>query len=632
MSGGKEEASGLDAGKIEALPDKPGVYIFYGDGCAPLYVGKAQSIRRRVRSYFQRSAGHNPRTAQLIAVARGIDYIVTANEAEALLLECGLIKRLKPPYNIMLRDDKTYPYITVTVEDDYPRVCIYRGERRPGKEYFGPYWHAGSARETLEALRRVYPFRTCRGERPGRGNRGPCLDRHIGLCPGPCRGGVSVEDYRYGIEKVRGFLGGRGQEVLRELEEKMARESDMQEYEKAARTRDSIAALRRVLEKQRVVMRDSSDMDVIGAAWDDLDICVTVIAVRTGQMTGKRDFVFPRPPEDELEEIIGGFLVAYYASEEMVPPLVLVPVDISEDRSGALTSWLEGQRGGKAVIRRPVRGEKRELLERASQNASVRLDMEKMKRASDLKWISQAMATLTRDLGLGSMPYRIECYDISNIGDDKVVGSMVVFEGGMPVKKDYRRFALRGGARDDASRLHEVLRRRLEKLAEIGGGAAAMAPNSRAAERLSSFQKAPQLILIDGGRAQLNAAMRALEESGLTGIELAAIAKRMECVYRPHMRDPVILPRESSALYLLQRLRDEAHRFAISYHRELRVMDMRASRLDGIRGIGKTRKAKLLEKYGSVEMLRRVDLEELKGLTFMDARSAENLYTALREG
>jgi excinuclease ABC subunit C len=610
-----------------ALPDRPGVYIFKGEGGRVLYVGKAQSLRKRVRSYFSKSAPDNPRLVQLREAIRGIDYLVTANAAEALILENNLIKRLRPAYNIMLRDDKSYPYIAITVEEDYPRVFLYRGEKKKGVLYYGPYWHAGSARETLEALRKAYPFRTCRGERPGRGRRGPCLDRHIGLCPGPCRGGVNVHDYRAGVERVQRFLEGRGRELLDDLENKMRREAASQEFEKAARYRDVLKSLERILEKQNAVTRGGDDLDVIGISVDELDACVTVLLVRSGQITGKRDYVFPRPPEEGMVDLLGDFLEAYYGTAAVAPKQILVPFELEEQAAGVLAGWMEQSSGHAVKIRRPQRGEKRELLARAVQNAEVRLQMAKLKRASDLKWISSAISTMTRELSLERTPYRIECFDVSNLGEGQVVGSMVVFEGGLPLKREYRKFRLKDDARDDSSRIYEVLRRRLQKLKEAPDREIGAADGCR--ERLTSFQKTPDLLLIDGGRAQLNAALRALEESSLEGIELASLAKRLECVYRPGISAPIILPGDSQALYFLQRVRDEAHRFAVGYHRDLRDREMRSSRLDGVRGIGKVRKAKLMERYGSLERITRASLEELKGLPFMDESSAENLYRSL---
>jgi len=613
---------------IGALPDAPGVYIFHGEGQRVLYVGKASSLRRRVKSYFAGSPPDNPRLAQLRKAVRHIDCVVTANQVEALLLENTLIKGLKPTFNIMLRDDKSYPYIAVTVGDAYPRVYLHRGERVSGVAYYGPYWHASSARETLEALRRAYPFRTCRGPLPGRGRKGPCLDRHIGLCPGPCQGGVKVEEYRKNLRKVQAFLSGQGKGLLEELEEKMRGEAASQLFEKAARTRDTLASLRRILEKQSVVRGEREDIDALGMAADELDACVTILTVRSGQLSGKRDFLFSLPPEEDLAGVVTSFIEAYYDGAPSVPRLILIPCDPGEEATDALLEWLRKKRGGKVELRWPRRGEMRELLQRAEENAACQLSMAKLKRAADLSWVSEAVSTMKRELLLPHVPYRVECYDISNLGEAQVVGSMVAFEGGVPVKKDYRKFVLRSGEAGDPQRIYEVLTRRLRRLAEAP--VSVMSGGSGNMLRLDSFQKKPDLLLVDGGRAQLNAALQAVEEAGLKDIEVASLAKRLECVYRPGLREPIVLPRDSQALYFLQRVRDEAHRFALGFHRNLRERALRESRLNGIPGIGRVRKARLLELYGSVERMRSASLEELASLPFMDERSARELYRALQ--
>ncbi len=616
-----------DAG---SLPDSPGVYLFLDEGEKVLYVGKALSLRRRVKSYFTGSQPGNPRLAQLRRTVRYIDCMVTANQMEALLLENNLIKTLKPAFNILLRDDKTYPYIAVTVKDTYPRFFLHRGERQVGIEYYGPYPNASAARETLDVLRKAYPFRTCRGPSPGKGRRGPCLDRHIGLCPGPCKNRVSVDDYRRNVRMVQRFLSGKGSELLDELETKMRKEADNQEFEMAARTRDILTSLRRISERQSVIRADNDDIDALGLSADELDACITVLMVRSGRLTGKRDFIFQLPPEDDPGGVIASFIEAYYDEAISVPARILVPCDLGEDATKYLSQWLRDKRGRRVELRCPRRGELRELLLRAEENAVNRLRMAKLKRAADLQWISEAVNTLRRELLLEIMPYRIECYDISNLGTSHVVGSMVVFEGGVPQKKDYRRFSLRGELADDSSRIYEVISRRLSKLAEAPPECRSKASGAGEHPRLTSFQKKPDLLLVDGGRSQLSSALRAVREAGIEGIEVAALAKKLEYVYRPGQRDPLIIPKDSTALYFLQRVRDEAHRFAIDYHRELRDRGTRESRLDHIRGIGKARKIRLLEVYGSVDRIKRASLEELASLPFMDRSSACELFRSLQ--
>ncbi len=610
----------------DALPESPGVYLFSDEEGRIIYVGKAGSLRKRVRTYFTGSDPANPRLAQLRASVRGINYIITANQAEALLLENTLIKRHRPLFNIMLMDDKSYPYIGIAAAEEYPRVFFFRGDRRRDTVYFGPFWHAGSARETLDALRKVFPFRTCPGPKPGRSRGGPCLDYHIELCPGPCSGRVSPEEYARSIESVRAFLSGKPEGVLKDLKAKMAGEAERREYEKAARTRDALRALERILERQAVYSLRDVDQDVFGMACDELDACITVLFVRSGLLSGKREFVFSLPPEVEPESVLGSFLERYYEDASSVPGEVITPLDLGEERVGLLTGWLEEKRGRKVRLTHPRRGRKRDLARRAEENASSHLEMFKLKRASDMEWASEAAAALMRDLLLERPPLRIECYDVSNLGSEDAVGAMVVFEGGLPKRRDYRKFLIRGAAPDDTARMAEVLGRRLNRLAADplpdAEGAAALRP--------SSFRSRPDLILVDGGRGQLNAAARVLRERGIEGVELASLAERLECVYRPGLSQPILLPPASRSLYLIQRIRDEAHRVAVSYHRTLREARACGSVLDGVAGIGKVRKARLMERYGSVAGMARASREELAALPFMDRRSASSLYEALR--
>ncbi len=615
-----------------SLPESPGVYLFKDEAGTVIYVGKAGSLRKRVKSYFTGSAPDNPRLAQLRANVRGIDYIITANQAEALLLENTLIKKYRPGYNIMLRDDKSYPYIGITVSEEYPRAFFFRGTRRRDTVYYGPFWHAGSARETLDALRKVFPFRTCPGPRPGRSRGSPCLDYHIQLCPGPCRGKVKREEYAQSIEHVREFLGGRQDQVLTDLRAKMQGEAEREEFEKAARTRDALLALERILEKQSVYSMRNVDQDVIGLAADELDACITILFVRSGLLSGKREFVFPRPPETAEENVVASFIELYYETAPSVPGEILTPRALGSEEEELLGQWITGQRDRRVKVLYPQRGRKRDLVRKAEENAASYLEMVKLKRSSDLKWLSEVTSSLARDLLLSHLPYRIECYDISNLGPDEVVGAMVVFEGGLPLRRDYRKFLIRSEAADDTARMSEVLRRRLDKMTPLPLALGEDEEREAKLSRLTSFQKVPDLILIDGGKGQLNAAVRALEEKGVEGVEVASLAKSFECIFRPGLSQPIILPRDSRVLYLLQRIRDEAHRFAITYHRSLRESKARASVLDGVPGIGKTRKAKLMERYGSVERMKKASRDELASLPFLDRRSAGNLYDTLHVG
>jgi excinuclease ABC subunit C len=616
---------------LELLPDQPGVYIFTDEDDRIIYVGKAASLKKRVRSYFPGTEPDNPRLAQLRKRISHIDYIITGNEAEALLLEGNLIKRYRPDFNIELKDDKSYPYIAITLSESYPRVTFMRGTRKKGTLYFGPYAHAGAARETIETLRRAFAFRSCRGGQPGKRSGSPCLDYHINLCPGPCLGKITPQEYMRNITKVREFLEGRQEKIIKELKQKMREEASREEYEKAARTRDRVQALERIMERQSVDSANEGDMDVIGLAADELDACITVLFVRKGKLLSKREFIFPRLPEAGEEGLVEGFIERFYETAPSIPREILSPVKLSPERSELLAFWVESKRGRRVRVKCPQRGVKLQLVHRASENAHSYLEMNKLKRASDLNWISEVTDTLMRELGLGKVPYRIECFDISNLGACEVAGSMVVFEGGFPLKKDYRKFSLRTGASDDVSRMAEVLKRRLSHLSSsplLRGDATV---GESLAVKLTSFQKKPDLILIDGGKAQLNAVLRAMEEMGIEDIEVMALAKRLEGIYLKGVSEPVVLSRDSKALYLLQRVRDEAHRFALEYHRNLREQRSRSSILDRVPGIGAKRKRYLLERYGSVERLRKVGREELCSLEFLDRRTAENLYRTLHE-
>ncbi len=629
---GRGKSIVLTRDDLELLPDKPGAYIFMDDEGRVIYVGKAASLRKRVKSYFTGADPENPRLAQLRKKIRRIDYIITVNQAEALILESNLIKKYRPDFNINLRDDKSYPYIGITWEDEYPRVSFFRGARRKDTLYFGPYAHAGAARETIETLRKAFAFRSCRKPQPGKSGGIPCLDYHINLCPGPCLGKVSQEEYRENIWKVRRFLEGRQEEVIAELRKRMKEEAEREEYEKAARTRDRVMALERIMQRQQVFSLKEGDQDVIGMAGDELDVCVTLFLVRQGKLLGKKEFIFPRLPEDDDARIIEAFLRSYYQSAPSLPREVLLPLKLNDEEGTLFSSWVEQLRGMKIKVKTPVRGEKRLLVDKATENAASYLEMSKIKRASDLKWLSEVTELLVKELNLRRVPYRIECYDISNFGAHAVAGSMVVFEGGFPCRKDYRKFLVKSEAPDDVSRIAEVLDRRLKHLQDSPLFNQERSFRPELGVNLTSFQKIPDLILIDGGKPQLQAALRVIEERGIGDVEVAALAKSLEGIYRPGSKGPIILPRDSKALYLLQRIRDEAHRFAVEYHRSLREKHARSSVLDEVAGIGPKRKRKLIERFGSVERLKRATLEELRALDFMDERSARNLYQVLHAG
>lgn len=614
--------------KAASLPESPGVYLFKDTEGKVIYVGKASALRRRVSSYFSSRDPDNPRLALLRSRIADLDFIVTTNEVEALILEANLIKRYHPSFNIEYRDDKSYPYLAIFMEDEFPRVMFLRGQRKKGVLYYGPFAHAGAVRETIETLRKIFPFRSCRRKEPGKDRGGPCLDFHIRRCLGPCTGQVSSQEYRKVIEEVRDFLEGNHEKILVELERRMREEAARQEFEMAARTRDKLISLRKMLEKQQAHSMKEGDQDVFSLYHNELDACVTGLFVRGGRILGKQDFFMGLPLEEDESGILACFLEQYYIRATHVPREVILSHPLREEDSKVLESWLRERRGGAVRIIYPKRGEKRRLAEKALENARHALELYLYRQASDLNWISRAIAGLQKHLQLPCVPYRIECYDISNLGTDEAVGSMVVFEGGLPLRRDYRRFVIKEvRGQNDTAMIGEVVRRRLEKLAKFE-----MSLGNRKGDvssRRDSFHKRPDLIVVDGGRAQLNAARKAAAEVGFSEVLIVSLAKRLEEVYLESVRDPLRLPRDSEALHLLQRIRDEAHNYALEYHRARRVRKTHQSVLDRIPGVGTKRKKLLLQHYGSVARIAEASLEELESLSFLDKRTARNVYLYL---
>ena len=611
--------------RIQSLPDAPGVYLFKNSEGDIIYVGKAASLRKRVTSYLTPHTDENPRLTQLRSRMEDVDFIVTSNEVEALILEANLIKRHYPDYNVKFRDDKSYPYMIICIDDDYPRVMFMRGQRRKGSLYYGPFAHAGAVRETINTLRKVFPFRACRGREPGKKGSGPCLDYHIKLCSGPCVGAITPEEYGQIIDSVREFMEGKHYKILQELEERMRMESSKKEYELAARTRDRLAALNRMLERQQAHSLKEGDQDIFSVYRSELDACVTVFYVRGGKILGKKDFFTDLPSLKQEGDILAAFLPQFYFQATYFPKEILLSHAIEDSEKELLEEWLREKSGHRIRVLVPQRGEKRRMVERVLENARHALDVYLTKQASDLGWISRAVNGIYEGLELKSLPYRMECYDISNLGGQDAVGSMVVYEGGIPARKDYRRFRIKWvEGPNDAAMLEEVLERRLTKLDNLPPDEREGKDNGRI--KLDSFHKKPDLMLIDGGEAQLGAAMKALKRHDRKDIEVAALAKRMEEVYLPGRIAPLLLPRDSEALHLLQRIRDEAHRYALEYHRQQRAKRTRRSALDDIPGIGPKRKSSLLRHYGSLSRIADAPLQDLQGLSFMDRRSAVNVY------
>jgi excinuclease ABC subunit C len=617
-----------------SVPDSPGVYRFRDKRGRVVYVGKAKSLRSRLNSYFANTELH-PRTATMLQSAAGVDWTVVATEVEALQLEYNWIKEFDPRFNVRYRDDKSYPSLAVTLNEEYPRLLVMRGPKKKGVRYFGPYAHAWAIRETLDLLLRVFPARTCSAgvfKRHGQIGR-PCLLGYIGKCSAPCIGRVSAEEHRSIVEDFCDFMSGQTATYVRRLEREMRAASADEDYERAARLRDDIKALQRAIEKQTVVLADGTDADVVAIAEDALEAAVQVFYVRGGRVRGQRGWVVDKVEDVTTGDLVGQFIAEQYGDEEAdVPREVLIP-EMPPD-ADTIVTWLENLRGRRVNMRVPRRGDKRALLETVHRNALQALAQHKTRRASDLTARSRALQEIQEQLGLDDAPLRIECFDVSNLQGTSVVASMVVFEDGLARKSEYRRFAIRGvEGQDDVASIHEVITRRFrryvderEHLDETGA-----APIDPETGRPKKFAYPPNLVVVDGGAPQVAAAAAALSELGVTEVALCGLAKRLEEVWLPGEDAPVILPRTSEGLYLLQRIRDEAHRFAIAYHRQKRSRAMTASSLDGVPGLGETRRKALLRHFGSVRRLRAADVDEITEVPGIGRRTAAAIVAALAE-
>ncbi len=637
------------------------MYRFRDDHNRVIYVGKAKSLRSRLGSYFQDIAALHPRTQTMVRTASSVDWTVVGTEVEALQLEYSWIKEFDPRFNVRYRDDKSYPWLAVTLDEEYPRAQVMRGAKRRGVKYFGPYSHAWAIRDTLDALLRVFPMRTCSAgvfKRAGQVGR-PCLLGYIGKCSAPCVGRVSAEEHRAIAEDFIDFMSGQTQKFVRRLEKEMRAASADQEYERAARLRDDIGALNRAMEKQAVVLGDGTDADVVAFAQDELEAAVQVFYVRGGRVRGQRGWVVDKVDNIGTPGLVEQFLTQAYldsgTSDSEVPKEVLVPA--LPDDVDVVTELLELARGGKVALRVPQRGDKRALLETVERNAKEAFTRHKLKRSSDLTARALALQELQDALGLDQAPLRIECYDVSNLQGSDIVASMVVFEDGLARKSEYRRFAIRNVGQDDVSSIREVITRRFRRYleeridltqvemnpAEIAAapadtdedgelGHAVGSPVDPETGKPRKFAYPPQLVVVDGGAPQVAAAAEAMAALGIDDVSLCGLAKRLEEVWLPDQSDPVILPRTSEALYLLQRVRDEAHRFAITYHRQKRSKGMVDSALDGIPGLGETRRKALLRKFGSVKRLRAATVEEIGEVPGLGRRTAEAVHAALAAG
>jgi excinuclease ABC subunit C len=662
-----------------SIPESPGVYRFRDERGRVIYVGKAKSLRSRLNSYFADFASLHPRTQSMLTSAARVDWTVVGTEVEALQLEYSWIKEFDPRFNVRYRDDKSYPYLAVTMDEEYPRVMVMRGARRRGVRYFGPYSHAWAIRDTVDTLLRVFPVRTCSAgvfKRAGQIGR-PCLLGYIGKCSAPCVGRVSQEEHRLLAQEFCDFMAGHSGKFIRRLETEMRKASAAEEYERAARLRDDIQALQRALEKQAVVLADGTDCDVIALAEDQLEAAVQVFYVRGGRVRGQRGWVVDKVEEVTSGELVEQFLGQVYGDDavaadvatgpspgsrrggaahgdgngatsagvtvpggrSIVPREVLVPVLPPE--AEVVEEWLTERRGSRVGLRVPQRGDKRALLDTVARNARESLALHKTRRASDLTTRSRALAEIQEALGLDDAPLRIESYDVSNLQGTHVVASMVVFEDGLARKSEYRRFAIKGlEGTDDVAAIHEVISRRFRRYLDEREDPALQSPGEQQppeaaadgeSQRQRKFAYPPGLLVIDGGPAQVAAAVRALDETGVVDVAVCGLAKRLEEVWLPGDDNPVILPRSSEGLYLLQRVRDEAHRFAITYHRKKRSAALIVSELDGIPGLGPARRATLLRHFGSVRKLRAAAVSEIAAVPGFGQRTAEAVYAALHE-
>ncbi len=590
-----------------SIPDQPGAYLFRDVDARVIYVGKARSLRKRLSTYWSRPL--HPRTGAMVAAAASVEWIVASSEVDALMLEYNLIKEHLPRFNIRYRDDKSYPYLALTVGERWPRAQVLRGRKRKNVRYFGPYGHAYAIRETLDALTRVFPVRTCSNsffDQRARAKR-PCLYFDIGRCSGPCvpeLTGASEPGYRAQVDAMADFLAGNQRPVLSHLEAEMREASGRREYERAAKLRDQLAAARRAMESQEMVLTQPDDLDVVGLAEDDLEAAFQVFFVRGGRVMGRRGWVVDRVEELDRSQLLASFVreLAMERGDEL-SPRVLVP----QMPAGAevLAAWLSERRGSRVTIGVPERGAKRKLLETVTRNAAEAFARHKLRRASDFGARSRALAELASELGLQQAPLRIECYDVSNLGPTDKVGSMVVFEDGLPKRADYRRFEIKGvPGQDDFASMEEMLRRRFARLTEPE------AANGNGSKRRRRFAYPPALVVVDGGRGQLSVATKVLADAGLH-IPAIGLAKRLEEVYFPDRPDPLLIPRGSEALFVVQHLRDEAHRFAVTYHRSKRSKRALASPLDEVPGVGPARKRALLTRFGSLAKVQRATVEEI---------------------
>jgi excinuclease ABC subunit C len=606
--------------QLKRLPAKPGVYIFRDDDGRVLYIGKAKSLRPRVRSYFQKTPDSRAQIQALPRRVADVEVIVTGTEAEALHVEQNLVKRHRPPFNIRLRDDKSFPYIAVTLEDEYPRVMFTRERHRRGVAYFGPYANAKKVRETLDVLNRVFQYRPCEGPKPGRHSGIPCLDYHIERCKAPCVGYISKDEYGELIDGVIEFLSGETRPILRDLERRMQEAAAGERFEDAARYRNRLFAIRHLAERQAADRRSVGTVDVIGIAVEGDRAAVQIFPLRDGRLVDRYGFHLENAAGEDVGAVLEAFALEYYGSAPSIPPQIVVPPAVGD--TSALEEFLSDRRGSRVEVRAPVRGEKKRLQDLADQNARLALESDVIQAEQKRLRRVEALEELRECLNLESLPIRMECYDISNIQSESPVGSMVVFQDAVPKKAHYRKFGVRRleAGPDDFAAIEEVVSRRFARLHDAA-----------AAEYDESFAAVPNLVVIDGGKGQLSAALAAMQAYDLPRVAVISLAKKEEVVFVPGRPDPIVLPRDSAGLQLLQRIRDEAHRFALGFHRQRRETRARGSIFDDLQGIGPVRRRALLRHFGSAERLLEASQEELEGVPGVPAKTARSIYAQLHK-
>ena len=610
--------------KLKLLPARPGVYLYRDNKGKIIYVGKALSLKSRVRSYFQPGAQQPPKTRVMLDRVADFDLIVTDSEVEALILEQNLIKEHRPRYNVMYKDDKSYPYLKVTLAENFPRVFITRRHVKDGSRYFGPYTHVGALNETMRLLKKIFPIRSCKHKDPAPRSR-PCLNYHIKRCLGPCSGEVDCDTYRAMINEICLFLEGRQEDLAKALASRMAAAAERMDFEHAASLRDQLQAVREVVERQKIITGGFEDQDVVAAAGaEDLsEACVMVFFVRGGKLIGREHFILREVEGLSRSEVTASFLKQYYNEVEFVPREVLLAAGVDDERA-VIEQWLTGKKGSKVSLKVPQRGEKKKLVEMVADNARLTLEQLRSEEAASREDAAGALAGLAEELGLDSPPRRMECYDISNTQGTESVASMVVFLDGKPANEQYRRFKIRTvEGPDDFASIQETLRRRFKRAAEERR----LLSSGLISSREAKFNALPDLVIIDGGKGQLSAARQAMRELGFASIPTFGLAKEEEQLFAEWQPDPIIIEKGSRALHLLQRLRDEAHRFALSYHRNIRGKASLKSLLDEVEGIGEVRRRALLKAFGSLKEIEKATPEQLAAVKGMNKKSALAIHT-----